>query len=233
MTHFVCGIIVPKEEFENIESYISETLEKYSEEYEVEPYIEKTKEELIKKFEEWKERMNDKINNNTKLENYELDYIKDGKLKDISLKEWLKSWCSYDNFDKDGNLLSTSNPNSFYDWYGIGGRWSGLFYGKEPKDSGNQELKDNIISIKDLIRKYKKAEGNTKEKIIKALSEEQKNNPFLIHIVVADGKVYQARGYGWFGTYKQEVEEDKWKEKYLKLLEKHKDDFMVNLDVHI
>ena len=97
-------------------------------------------------------------------------------------------------------------------------------------------MRDNAISIKDLIREYKKKEklDNTKERILKSLSDaEEEHNPFLIHTIVADGKGHQAGRYGWFGSFSQEIDENEWKKEYLKLLEEHKDDFMVNLDCHI
>lgn len=234
MTHFVCGIIVPKDEVEFAEDYIRGILERYSEEYEVKPYIETTKKGLEKKFKEWKKEMNKKLSSSKKLEDYEKKYIENKKLKKISLKEWLGSWCDYHNFDENGNLLSTFNKNSFFDYYGVGGRWSGLFYGGGKE---SEELEKNIISIKDLIKKYKNKEeelNNTKKRIIKALNnEEAEYNPYLIHTIVVEGEVYQGRGYGWFGTYNQKIDEEKWKEKYLKFLEEHKGDFMVNLDCHI
>lgn len=236
MTHFVCGVIVPKNEVEFARDYIDETLEKYSEEYEVEPYIEQTKKELRIKFEKWKIEMNETLKHPTKkLENYELKYVENGKLKKISIKEWLGSWCDYHNFDKNGNLLSTYNKNSFFDYYSIGGRWSGLFYGKD--DGESEELEKNMISIKDLIKKYKSKEkdlNDTRKKIIRALSDKEvEYNPYSISVIVVDGKIYQEKSYGWFGTSNQKIDEDKWKKDYLKLLEEHKEDFIVNLDCHI
>lgn len=235
MTHFVCGVIVPNTKIEFAEEYINEVLEKYSESYEVEPYIEKTKEELIKEFEGWKKEMSEKLSSSAKLKNYELRYVENGNLMEISLKEWLGSWCGYTDFDENGNLISTFNNNSFFDYHRVGGRWSGLFYGKN--EGENEDLKENTIPVKDLIKKYQKKErkiNNIKEKILRALSDEEpENNPYLIYIVVVGGKIYRARNYGWFGTYNQETDEDKWKKEYLKLLEEHKEDFMINLDCHI
>lgn len=242
MTHFICGVIVPREEIDFAEEYISETLEKYSEDYEVEPYIQETKENLEKGFEKWKEEKKQKLADpSIKLEDYELEYVENGKLKEISIKDWLKSWHDYgdDKFDKEGNLLSTSNPNSFFDWYVVGGRWDGLFYEDyESKNAtgGGGELKNNIIPIKDLIKKYKNKEeelNNKKEKILRALSnEEQEDNPYLIRHIVVNGGVYQSREMGWFGTYNEKIGENDWKEEYLKLLEEYQNDFMINLDCH-
>ena len=84
-----------------------------------------------------------------------------------------------------------------------------------------------------MIEKYKKAEGNIKEKILRKLSDESKENHYLIHTIVVEGNVHRARSYGWFGTYDEKKKENEWKEEYLKLLENHKNDFMVNLDCHI
>jgi len=235
MTHFITGIIVPKENIEFAEDYIAETLEKYGEEYKVEPYIEKTKDEIEKEFEEWKEKINKKIKDQAKLEDYEEKYIEDGKIRDISLKEWVKSWKGYNKFDKDGNALTTQNPNSFYDWYEIGGRWNGLFYEEELGEG--EELEKNKIPIKDLIQKYKEQEGlldNPKKQILDQLENKDPNkNHFLIHIVVADGEVHRGRRYGWFGTSNDIMDLKDWKKKYLELLEKNQNNFMINLDAHV
>lgn len=238
MTHFVCGIIVPKEDVDCAEDYIDNTLEIYSENYEVEPYVEQTDKEMRDKFKKWEEDMEKKIKERAKLEDYEKKYIENGKLKNMTFKEWRNSWYGYgdEHFDKDGNLLTTSNPNSFFDYYSIGGRWDGLFYGKENPNGYGGELKDNLISIKDLIGKYKEKDEelrNPKDKVLRALSNEEDYNQFLISIVVADGKVHQSKKYGWWGTYTETEGDKEWKEKYLKLLEEHKDDFMINLDCHV
>lgn len=38
-----------------------------------------------------------------------------------------------DDLDEDGNLLSTCNPNSKWDWYEVGGRWHGMLLLKPGK----------------------------------------------------------------------------------------------------
>lgn len=235
MTHYVCGVIVPKGEVDFAESYIDKVMEEYSEEYEVEPYIDETKEELEKGFEKWKKKFKNKLKNKVKLEDYEKEFVEVGILKELTLREWCKSWNGHKDseFDIDGNHLSTSNQKAIYDWYSIGGRWDGLFYKKDYSNTPDEKLEDNIIPIKELIEKFGKAEGTTKEKILKSLSDEHKENPYLIYTLVADGKVHQSRKYGWFGTYSEKEGEEDWKKKYLKILDKHKEDFMVNLDCHI
>jgi hypothetical protein len=38
-----------------------------------------------------------------------------------------------DEFDPEGNVLSTSNPEGIWDWYQVGGRWTGFLDGYDPE----------------------------------------------------------------------------------------------------
>lgn len=47
--------------------------------------------------------------------------------------------------DKDGNIISTYNPDSKWDWYEIGGRWSGMLLIKTSvlKEAGYKQVQTN------------------------------------------------------------------------------------------
>jgi len=78
MTHFVCGVIIPKEEKENYENYLSSVLEPYSEYHEVDAHITITKKEVLKDYkrskstEDLREWAEDYL---SILESYREDYI--------------------------------------------------------------------------------------------------------------------------------------------------------------
>src|SRR5579885_231284 len=102
MTHFLVFIIIPKEIYTQgwnaIQRYIDEMMEPYSEFKEVSPYLVLTKVQLESEF---------------------------AKHRDLyeSIEELVEDY-GY-QLDKEGNALSTANPDSFYDSYEIGGRWDG------------------------------------------------------------------------------------------------------------
>ena len=55
-------------------------------------------------------------------------------------KEFLIQWHEYDDEDlKDNKIGYYDNPNSKYDWYQIGGRFSGLFQAKNKDEAKNGE----------------------------------------------------------------------------------------------
>jgi len=229
--HYLSGIIIPKEDVEGMtEEEIGNLnlniyLEEFSEHYEVEPYIEQTKEEYEKEFENWKKELQkriDKPNPKKPIQDYEEKYIENGKIKKMTAKEWVKSWKGDELFDENDNILTTWNKNSFYDWYSVGGRWDKELNGK------------NILKVSEVLRYFKLKEGiglNDEEKglnVLRKLSNEEKGyNEFFVHYLAFDDK--------WEMFDKWDKTENQIKKdikKYLKILEKHKEDYFIVIDVH-
>ena len=137
---------------------VDQLLAPFDENLEVEPYIESTKEDIIKKLRERAtEIQNDivKYNNGEKIEPYWLN--KSGELESfykgffdndkIRTDEELYQMYAEDSeslFDEAGNELSIYNPNSKWDWNVVGGRWSGLL-----KLKANKEFADSA-KVKDV-----------------------------------------------------------------------------------
>lgn len=152
MTHFIVGALVPREIFkksdEIVRCYIDARMAPYSEGLEVIPYIFKTAKEVGKEFE---------------------DYKKEHPKGEKNVREWAKKWYG-EELDDKGNLLSTWNKNSFWDWYLVGGRWDGVITDKPQRsDDGanigekHETLKNNSIPVGKLLEKargaQKKIEG--------------------------------------------------------------------------
>lgn len=116
-------------------------LEDYWEGLEVDSYIRQTKESVIdeyissRKFAiKWrKERIAKNDPKSSEMQQWINEHPKLNKRT-----AWKKIKEDYKGYmDEDGNILSTYNPNSKWDWYVIGGRWSGYFPLKERDENGN------------------------------------------------------------------------------------------------
>lgn len=245
MSHYLVGVIV------NDISEVDDVLAPYDENMEVEPYIYKTKAEIIASGKARKEKYSHDDDIRDWMKPY-LEATTDEELYKLEIEDYEE-----DDIDKNGNILSTYNPKSKWDWYSIGGRW----------DNG-----DNVIQIKDFklyddldddtIVLYKKAwesfEGKYKltedeekkifgefrmwnnkyyldrygtcENYIKAISS---NIPYAF--VDANGW-YEKGQMGWFGcdNATQESIEDytEFAEKYF-TAEENQNKYIVWVDCHI
>ena len=193
MTHFVVLIIVPAHIYilgdDAVKFYITAIMTKYDENYEVAFHIYKTVEVVKKDYEEFDKTYN-------------------------SIKEFYG-----DNvkIDTDGNLLSTHNPNSLYDYWMVGGRWSCLFLDIEGRE-GDESVENNSISVKQLLANL-----------------EQNPQRYTFNIIIdRTGKLHSSRNMGWWGSYEKTVGDDEWVATYKRVLENTEDgDHVVNLDCHI
>lgn len=148
MSHFSLAVISPES------ADIDEIMEPFYEGLEVEPYVAKTKRQLVKSAREYyKSRYEDFIKKEDEIMEDDNDFYKEIKniiqMTDNELYEHERAEYNPEDFDRDGNLISTYNPKSKYDWYEIGGRWSGLLELKE-KDKDGNTINVNQAKIKDI-----------------------------------------------------------------------------------
>lgn len=111
MSHFV--VMVVGEDIESI-------LAPYDENLECPPHIDRTKEEIYKEFIKCYGSI---VADNKPIESLD-KFDKLTLSTDKVTQEWLSAW-NGQTLDKFGNTLSTYNPDSKWDWYEVGGRWSG------------------------------------------------------------------------------------------------------------
>ena len=117
MSHFTVGVITDSID----EKAIEEILAPYSENLEVPPYIDITKEEIINNAKQRKNEYLKAIEKGEQLKDWQQEYINaktDEELYELERYET-------EEFDENGNQLSRYNPLSKWDWWQIGGRWSG------------------------------------------------------------------------------------------------------------
>lgn len=197
-------------------------LEQYYEGLEVEAYIRYTKEEAIEKAKEYhtsnyeyalKQLASDVISPEN-LAHYTKIVNEGCSLTDKDAWEQVQDW-GYQIDDK-GNLLTTYNPDSKWDWYSIGGRWSGFLPLKEKDEDGNP-LESNEAYFYEIDWEY---------------LLEHKYPPFCF--VTEDGEWIEKGEMGWWGVSFNEQPEDDWNTQFKKYLDTVDSDCLVTvIDFHI
>lgn len=202
--------------------YWESNLDAYDEGLEVEEYIVYTRDEAIDIVKQ----------NHVKAYESAIEYLRKSDVTE-SNKEYYQSiidkglFISYEDawkkvldwgykLDEEENLLSTYNPDSKWDWYSIGGRWSGFLCTKEKDDEGNP-IRVNQAQFKDIDWDY---------------MFENHITPF--NYVTEEGMWREKGEMGWWGMTTNEMEQDDWDanfKRYLKLVE---DDCLITvIDFHI
>lgn len=191
---------------DNYEEY----LEQYSEELEVEPYIEYTKEEAIDKAKAEHVEAYGKamvmVEEGKELPEYYQNIWNHGiGLTYDEAWEICKEW-GYEIDENTEDLLSTYNPNSKWDWYTEGGRWNAPLI-----------LKDGNTAIYATV-----GEVDWDKTMI----------PFCF--TSPDGEWFEKGEMGWWCMVDGEKSEDDWKQEFksfLKYLDE--DTTVVAIDFHI
>jgi len=224
MSHFTVMVIGENPELQ---------LDKYDENLEMPRYREYTKAELIE-------------NSKKDIELYKngiyAEYLKDpeayaknsreGHLKYLKEEfpkklEWtdedhyqsMIEWYEPENIDEDGNVFSTCNPQAKWDWYSLGGRWSGLIKLKEGATGieGQSGVFDNETGI-----------DQAKKKDIANL------DTITTYAVVKNGDWFEKGEMGWFGMSSGDKDQDLWDKEIKTILDSVADDTIISIfDCHI
>lgn len=223
MSHFTVMVIG-----ENPEKQLAP----FDESLDVPRYVKYTKQELI---DNWKKRTEDYKNgtyakfllnpekykrecsNNAHVKYLEEEFPKQLTWTDEEIYNYAIQ--DYEDVGEEGEVYSTNNPNSKWDWYVLGGRWSGLIKLKDGAKgvSGESGVFDNETGI-DQARK-----GD-----IANISE------IGTFAVLKGGKWYEKGRMGWWGIVIDGKEEEQWKEEQKKLIDGLPDDCLISIyDCHI
>lgn len=140
MSHFTVLVIGPDPE---------EQLKPFDETLEMDRYVQNTKAEIIEKGR--KEIEDYKNTTYAEFLNDQQAYAKDHSKEHVAFLEnefpkkltWSDEevyqdgirWYEPEDIGPDGEVYSTSNPNSKWDWYTLGGRWQGFFKCKKGTDT--------------------------------------------------------------------------------------------------
>lgn len=216
MSHFVVYVFT-KENGKDVD----ELLAPYNEDIVCAPYVKYTRQQAIKKvredIEDYKNGLyaeyladpvayKEKCSNADHINYLENEFPKKLNWTDDECYEDQKQWFDDDMIDEDGNLLSTYNPNSKWDWYSIGGRWSG-----------------GLIT---------KNGDHVDEAYVNEVDWDQTGIPFAFVTPIG---MWKERGeMGWWAMVSNEKDEDDWKTEFERMLNNIGDDARVTLvDCHI
>jgi len=118
MSHFT--VLVTNTQDESHDSQLEPFYEQGEEsDYFMEKEIEVAAEDMEKRAKELVE--DEYVKKNEELSAKYAEYIKEGKFTELC-SDWYGG-----TIDEEGNLYYVSNPNAKWDWYVVGGRWSGYF----------------------------------------------------------------------------------------------------------
>jgi len=159
-----------------------------------------------------------------------IDYYKDkyfgnddksfDELYELYGEEWNRNKWRINPEDGEWSKYSTYNPDSKWDWYSLGGRWSGRVL----------KIKDGATGVKGRAGVFDNKTG-----IDAAYKKDIENiNEIQTFAVVKDGVWYERGEMGWWAIVSNEKDEDEWKNKIQKLLESLPDDTLISIyDCHI
>lgn len=240
MTHFTTIVIVPKKVFDKgrvaVEGYVQSQMEPYQESGAgCNPQYCTFK--ITTKKKDFKKAAKKLMDENTTDGYFKEHPDVEKKYKDLfeakKYKDLLLEWEGGET-NSEGDLGYYTNENSFYDYYGIEGRWDESV-SEEYHVPVAKVLKEYIKIEKDdkVWQEFYKEVGTTIAKKLKHYDSGVFHNPFLFHKIVADGTVYECEDVGWWGMSSPKMTEEEWKKIYLQLLEAHKDDVMIGLDCHV
>jgi len=251
MSHFTVAVFTEDEEQD-----LDELMEPFSENLEVEQYVSMTRDDLVR---EERRRMQAVFENQyaewqkdpaayEKGSNPEhIEYLKSipellKRTDEEIYKDEIRGY-DKDSIDDNGNVLSTYNPDSKWDWYEVGGRWQGMLLLKPGKtgERGSPGLMTKMSENYDsafaldvdfhMMRKqriqelspYHKAmtEGFYKEDYMRKRfpsNEEyvQRQSTFSTYAVLTpDGEWLSSGEMGWFGISSESTDDERdWEDNY-------------------
>lgn len=242
MSHFSVAVIC-----KDI-NQVDKMLAPFSENLEVAPYINITKEQILAEYEERMEVIRTGVSDRYNVENLQshaFDYY-------ANIDSYTEAYYGDQEFDVDGNVLVTYNPKSQWDWYSIGGRWEGFLTTTDGSkcdcakikdinfeaDANNEEEKaklrknwDEVLAGKGfykpeyLLNKHKTVENYIKDSL-----------RFSTYAILDKAGVWHEPGkMGWFGSSSSTPESEiKFNNEYEGIIKAASpNDYLVIVDCHI
>ena len=229
MSHFT--LAVATKDMKDLER----VMEPYWEELQVEQYIDKTREQIIEEGKRIKERVIEKANSGKKLDSWDLDYY------NAQTDEDFYDLLTYEDeeYDEEGNHLSTYNPNSKWDWYSVGGRWNKLLLTKEENTDTIDEGEWGLFrhdSDRETPEGYKWVNGCQIKKIDFEKMKELSKQDFFTWALLDEDEWYEQGQMGWWSTNdatEDSIEDFKRFFTEYMVKEENQDKYLIIVDCHI
>lgn len=216
MSHFTVFVFTKKDGKD-----VEELLAGYDENIVYAPYIKYTKQQAIaevkKEIEDYKNTkyaeylMNPEAYEAAHDNEAHIKYLKEEFPKKLNWTDEQcyqdkAQWYEEDMIDENGNIYSTYNPNSKWDWYTIGGRWTGGLVTKEGRETNSDYVSE--------------------------IDWDKTNIPFAF--ITPNGIWHEKGEMGWWAIVTNEKEQDNWEEEFKKAIKKLDNNVLVTLvDCHI
>lgn len=226
MSHFTVMVIGAEPE---------EQLAPFYENLETPRYVKYTKEQLIEKAkkdtENYKngtyarfladtEKYKSDCKNQAHIDYLENEFPK--KLNRIDEEIYQEEISGYEpeEIGSNGEVYSNYNPKSKWDWYVLGGRWSGLIKLKE-NANGNTGRGSLVMQNEAGIDQAEKGDIANFDEL-------------TTFAVLKDGEWYEKGKMGWWGAVHDEKDEELWENELKKLVQGLPDDTLISIfDCHI
>lgn len=228
---------------QGIEGELADALDKFDENKETPRYVKLTKEQAIEeqrqsfiayRDELYAEYLKDPEAYAQQCHAGHLEYISKTFpeiLEKLDDEEFLYAkaieWESESNIDEDGGITSTYNPHSKWDWYTIGGRWSGSVM-NTVQDIHHPAKKHSESWTEPAWVQHKGGQDYLRKRDLEVF-----HGTFAF--LDADGEWHERGSMGWFGmVYDEKATPDEWDVQLKALIEAvDDDDWLVVVDVHI
>lgn len=252
MSHFAVAVITKnKDQLEKI-------LEPYYEGLEVPRYVKYTKEQLIdkgkKEIQDYKNgvyaeyisnplKYKENCNNSRHIKYLEEEFPKKLNWTNEEIYKDQIRWYDDNDIGKDGEVYSTYNPNSKWDWYEIGGRYKKVLL-TNVNNNNIFEVEDNpffdLIMAREINKEapqgYKWVDGAKIKDIDFNKMEEITKKPFYTWALVDECNWYEQGKMGWWAisdaTEKSKDDFVNQFKKYIELPE-NQEKYMIIVDCHI
>lgn len=137
-------------------------------------------------------------------------------------------WEAAEDLGPDGEVYSTYNPKSKWDWWIVGGRWGGMWQLKEPDAALSGLTQESAFGLSSQARQS----GRTDVARIEQIVPESMTPTFAL--LDLEGEWHERGRMGWFGIVSNETDPDAWDSAYIRAIaQMPKATWLINVDCHI
>ena len=148
------------------------------------------------------------------------------------IETFVKDWYGYICDEDTGEVGYFANPNAKWDWYQLGGRWTGVFELK-PESIGEGNLGESGLMTQK-ITTPNRADQAIKGDIDFHAMRQRDGEAFSVFAVLKDGIWYEQGEMGWFGLVSNEKNKNDWQTEFEMLINNLPDDTLLSVyDCHI